>query len=398
MARLAHVLGTRWLAAGLVGLALASCSASSAERRYTQAEAVRTRGPSEAALTPGREIASLVLGEFPLDPARPILDGDTIRVRGLDATLRLLAVDTEETFKHDSERRAYEAGWEEYLRRMRGTSRRPVKMATPVGDLAKKWAEKFFRESPTVRLERDHPGEIRDFFGRYLAYVYAKKDGRWVNYNLECVRAGMSPYFQKYGRSRRFHAEFVRAQAEAREARRGIWDPSLQHYPDYEERLGWWDARGAAVAAFEEEAPDGTPHVVLTRFDAVPVLEENLNRTVTLFGLIGEIVKLPGEKAPTLVKLAKNRRLDVPLVFFDAKVLEDSGLAGRKGEFVRVVGKVTKYRDRVQIVVNDATQVRTYATAIVEEGPVDEAANEDEELPLALPATGSAPEAAPSAN
>src|SRR5690606_39944458 len=82
----------------------------------------------------------------------------------------------------------------------------------------------------TVRLERDQHGEIRDFYGRYLAYVFAKKDGKWVNYNIEVVRAGYTPYYQKYGRSRRFHEEFMQAEAEARAAKRGIWDPYTESY------------------------------------------------------------------------------------------------------------------------------------------------------------------------
>ena len=58
--------------------------------------------------------------------------------------------------------------------------------------------------------------------GRYLAYVMVKKDGNWVNYNIECVRHGFSPYFVKYGRSRRFHREFLEAQKLARDAKLGI--------------------------------------------------------------------------------------------------------------------------------------------------------------------------------
>lgn len=387
MRRFALLLGSRALVAAAVVLALVACRTATAERRYTRGDVDRALGEPNAPLTPGRELAALVIGEFPLDSARPILDGDTIRVKGLDATLRLLAIDTEETFKHDSERGAYARGWEQYLKTMRGDSLRPVKMATPVGDEAKKWAEQFFKGSPTVRLERDHPGEIRDFFGRYLAYVFGKKDGKWVNYNLECVRAGMSPYFQKYGRSRRFHDEFVKAQAEARAAERGIWDPTKQHYPDYDARLVWWDARGAAAAEFEAEAGSRPDYVVLTRFDAIPVLESRVDQYVTLFGIVGGIVKPPGEKAPTLVKLAKNRRLDVPLVFFDEKVFAATGLANRTSEFVSVRGKVTKYRDRLQIVVSDPAQVKTYPTAVPAGAPDEDAPDPslDEPAPAGAP-------------
>ena len=77
------------------------------------------------------EVVKLDLGEFPIDGANAVVDGDTIRVKGLDNSMRLLGLDTEETFKHDDERNAYAAGWDRYKKKMRGDSSRPVKMATP---------------------------------------------------------------------------------------------------------------------------------------------------------------------------------------------------------------------------------------------------------------------------
>ena len=136
-----------------------------------------------------------------------------------------------------------------------------------------------------MRLERDHPGEIRDFYGRYLAYVFAKKNGQWVNYNVECVRAGHSPYFMKYGRSRRFHREFVDAQKEAQEAKRGIWKPGAMHYDDYDERLRWWAEREAAITRFEREQNEHPEsHIALTRWDAMLKLEQRLGQEVTAAG------------------------------------------------------------------------------------------------------------------
>ena len=49
-----------------------------------------------------------------------------------------------------------------------------------------------------------------------MAYAFAEKNGVWVNYNIEAVRAGMTPYFSKYGFSRRFHKEFLAAEEEAK--------------------------------------------------------------------------------------------------------------------------------------------------------------------------------------
>ena len=186
------------------------------------------------------ESPGILIGEFRLTK---VVDGDTVKVDGLDSSLRLLGDDTEETFKNEADRRAMEASWEDYKKAKRNGGPRPAKYATPLGEQAKEFAKNWFAGVDKVRIERDHPAEIRDRYNRYLAYVFAQKGGAWVNYNLEAVRAGMSPYFPKYGNSRRFHQEFLAAQAEAKAAQRGIWAPGAPAYPDYPEREAWWTAR-----------------------------------------------------------------------------------------------------------------------------------------------------------
>jgi endonuclease YncB( thermonuclease family) len=314
---------------------LAACASGGqlpAERRQEKRAAQQEIATFEA---PG-----LVIGEFPL-ASKAVVDGDTIHVVGLNSSLRLLGIDTEETFKHEAERRAYEAGWEKYLKDQRGTSPHPVKMATPFGDEAKHFAERFFAGAATVRLERDHPKEVRDYYDRYLAYVFVQKDGQWLNYNVEAVRAGMAPYFSKYGYSRRFHNEFVTAENEARAARRGIWDPTIQHYPDYEERKKWWDGRAEFIKAFEAEAVDHENYLELTNIDAPARLEAAVGHEVVVLGSISE-VKL-GDPGPTLVMLGRRRGNDFPLVFFDKDVFAASHAGEHVGEYVRVKGTISRY-------------------------------------------------------
>jgi endonuclease YncB( thermonuclease family) len=285
--------------------------------------------------------AGIVLGEYPLGE-NAVVDGDTVRVEGLDATLRLLGIDAEETFKSEKDLRAYEAGFAAYMAKKRGTSDRPVKAATPLGMDAKKFAEEFFRGVTHVRLERDHPKEIRDAYDRFLAYVFVDKGGEWVNFNVECVRAGMSPYFSKYGYSRRFHEDFVAAQEEARAAKRGIWDPAKEHYPDYEERLVWWDGRAEVIAKFEREAAERPDWIILTNWDALDRLSAMEGQEVVLLGGISEVRPRKG-RAPARVMLGRRMFSDFPLVFFDDDVLESSGADRARGEFVRVRGTVTRY-------------------------------------------------------
>jgi endonuclease YncB( thermonuclease family) len=305
------------------------------------------------------ETPGVVIGEFTLTK---VTDGDTVRVDGLESSLRLIGLDCEETFKNEQDRRAVEADWQGYLKAKRGTSKRPVKMASPLGEQAKVFGKQFFADATLVRVERDDPRQIRDRFDRYLAYVFAKKNGTWVNYNVEVVRAGMSPYYAKYGYSKRFHAEFVRAEQEARAAGRGIWDPSAMAYPDYDERKAWWDARGEFIHQWEREAEGKPDHFLVDQWDVMARLEQRVGRQVTLLGTIGEI-RL-GDRGPTRVMLSRRMFSDIPLVFWDKDVFVASGVAGWKGEYISVTGVVTVYENKhthkkqLQIVIDQPGQIR----------------------------------------
>ena len=308
----------------------------------------------------------LVIGEFLLQN-KGVVDGDTIKVEGLDASMRLLGLDCEETFKNEKALRAYEVGFAEYLKNEQEKTEHPVKIPTPLGMEAKHFAEEFFADVHRVRLERDDPRDIRDRYNRYLAYVFAQKDGKWVNYNVECIRAGMSPYFTKYGYSTRFHDEMVEAQEEARAAKRGIWDPTKEHYRDYPLRLAWWDLRAEFVAEFQRDALKQKNFVTLTHWDSLQELEHFEGDEVVLLGNVGDI--RPGKNGgPTRVMLARRMFDDFTLVFFDDRVLESSKVEQAKGEFVRVRGTITKYKfrskgrrddgeEQLQIVVKDPRQI-----------------------------------------
>jgi endonuclease YncB( thermonuclease family) len=334
----------------LVAATLVACHPGHADR-YTRKAAQKSLQKLE---TPG-----LVIGEFKVTK---ISDGDTIRVDGLDSSLRLLGIDTEETFKSESDRRAFEDGWEQYKKMKRGDHPRPVKFATPLGEDAKHFAQHFFEGADKVRLERDHPAEIRDAYQRYLAYVFVNKNGTWVNYNVEAVRAGMAPYFPKYGNSRRFHEEFLEAQAEARAAKRGIWAPGVMSYPDYDERIAWWTARGNFVDEFRKAGEGKTNFIDISHWDATKQLENMVGKEVNVLGLVSDV--RIGEKGPTRVMLSRQQFSDFPLIFFDRDVLVQSGVMQWKGEYVWVTGVPTVYENRhthkkqVQIVIDRASQVR----------------------------------------
>lgn len=318
-------------------------------KRYSRKLAQKSLGKLEQ---PG-----IIVGEFHITK---VLDGDTVWVDGLDSSLRLLGDDTEETFKHEADRRAMEASWEDYKKAMR-PGLRPGKYATPMGEQAKVFAKHFFEGVDKVRIERDDPAEIRDAYNRYLAYVIALKNGTWVNYNVEVVRAGMSPYFSKYGYSRRYHKELLAALAEAKAAKRGIWAPGAPGYPDYPEREAWWNARGDFIDQFRKDAEGNPSFIDITHWDALDQLEKSIGKEVTVLGVVGDV--RIGDKGPSRVTLARQRVSGFPLIFFDRDVLGTSGLIEWKGEPVRVTGVPTMYENKhthkkeVQIVVDRASQV-----------------------------------------
>lgn len=336
----------------LSGVVLSACGSSSQTRRYNRKQAQTSLGKIES---PG-----LVIGEFSLPP-KAIIDGDTVKVRGLDTSLRLLAIDTEETYKRDADRRASDSDFTAYLESKKGSRGRPAKAATPLGEDGKKFAKKFFSGVTTVRLERDHPKEIRGRYNRYLAYVFVQKNGVWVNYNVEAVRAGMSPYFSKYGYSRRFHADFIAAEKEAKEKQIGIWKPGCECYPDYPLRRRWWDARADFILDFERKAAERDDYVVLTNWDALRTLEENLGQEVTILATVGDIRR--GDKGPSTATLSRRMFNDFPAVFFDPDVFAGSGITRYKGEFVAVTGVVNKYKRKydnkqiLQVLVSLPSQV-----------------------------------------
>jgi endonuclease YncB( thermonuclease family) len=287
--------------------------------------------------------AGLVIGVYPL-AKKAIVDGDTIKVDGLGSSLRLIGIDTEETFKYEKDWRAFEVGWDQYLIDQQAKTSRPIKVPTPVGMDAKYWAEDFFRGVTRVRLERDEPKEIRDRYNRFLAYVLVERDGQWVNYNVEVVRAGMSPYFSKYGYSRRYHEQFVAAEAEARAAKLGIWADGAQCYQDYDVRAKWWNGRAEFVKQFEVDAAEDPELISLTDWDALDRIQARLGEEVELLGTVGDIKQ--GERGPKRVLLSRRMFADFPLIFWEDDVFEESGIGRYRGEYIRVRGVVTSYTDR----------------------------------------------------
>jgi len=196
-----------------------------------------------------------------------VVDGDTLHVQraGKTAKLRLLCVDTEERFHP-------------------GQPSTAGKPQTVFGEQTALWAESFFaslaRGGQPLRLGLCFPGghEQRDAYGRTLCHVILP-DGR--DYELELVRTGHSPYFNKYGNSELAHAAFVAAQSAAQREKLGLWNPATNTPKTpgvpaakrpYARLLPWWNARAEALAGFrkrqaqhERGLVDGTDSAALER-------------------------------------------------------------------------------------------------------------------------------------
>lgn len=276
-----------------------------------------------------------------------VVDGDTFWVLEAQESLRLLCIDSEETVKTAEDRAASQldqldweqtvakaraskfletrlipkagvnAGdlasrWQKYTADMRKGAGRPVKFGTPYGNLAKEYAVWFFEEADVwdgnkdgkvmVRLEIDDLKRQVDIYGRYLVYSFVKgPDGQELNFHVEQVRVGMAPYFPKYGHSIRYKKDFEAAQREAQQAKRGIWSDDWGHYPDYDERLAWWNERGDTLYHFATNYGQNPDYFDLASPSELVRLRARVGDPVTVYGLIESI---RGRSDPATITLA----------------------------------------------------------------------------------------------
>lgn len=297
--------------------------------------------------------SSLIIGEFKISK---VTDGDTFRFENLDKPTRLLGIDTEETFKtDDAEQKTNEiaANWGAFYISEKGDSKMPVKTDSPLGFEAWKWAEEFFKNVDFVRLEKEDDERSVDIFGRYLVYMIAvMKDGTEINYNIECVKQGYSPYFNKYGNSKRFNKEFIEAQNYARDNSLGIWDPNKKHYPDYDKRLEWWNLRAKQIDDFETKYSGNELYFNLASDKDYARLENYLGQEITVFGNISDILT---KKYPYLMRIphTKNETFEIVIHEENAGMLADLDMDTKKEYSTYIKGKLEKYNDKYQIVLRN---------------------------------------------
>lgn len=130
-----------------------------------------------------------------------IHDGDTIQVGGI-GTVRLLGIDAPE--QEASHRDRFFRRWKISPENLRRTHREGKTYL--IGTL----------KGQTVLLKTD--AEQRDRYGRLLAYVYTPED-KLVNQDL--LEKGYAVVYRRFDFG--LKEEFLAAEAEARNARRGVW-------------------------------------------------------------------------------------------------------------------------------------------------------------------------------
>jgi endonuclease YncB( thermonuclease family) len=336
-----------------VALLLALLGPGSVRAEEPAAPAAPAAPPSSP--TGSGTAAELVLGTYPLG-ADALVDGDTLRVTGV-GSVRILGLDCEEVFKDARDRAAAAADFAAYASAKRGASKTPVKFGTPDGEAARELVRGLLAASTHVRLERDEVGGIeKDGFDRTLAHAILIGPAGEKHLALEVVRAGLSPYFVKYGRTRRWHAELAAAHVEARAARRGVWSAETgRHYPDYDERLAWWAEREAQVERWRAEPP-APERIHLGTVGAHERVAARVGAEVVLFGTVAR-TRLDGW--PRILWLSNRRGADVAAVVHSEAVwaaLDHDALARR---FVTVRGTVSLYQGRPQVEIGRADQVAT---------------------------------------
>lgn len=133
-----------------------------------------------------------------------VIDGDTIDIdyNGKRERIRFLNVDTPESVHPDRTRN------------------------TRLGKLTSDYTKERL-SGKYISLEFD--GKKRGRYGRLLAYVSLDKN----NFNLELVQKGWSPYYTKYGKSKKHHDQFILAQNHARLEGENIWSSPALVPPQY---------------------------------------------------------------------------------------------------------------------------------------------------------------------
>jgi micrococcal nuclease len=133
-----------------------------------------------------------------------VSDGDTFVLENGEK-VRMLGIDTPEKYESSKLDRDAERS---------GSDKKTIQK---LGELASQYTKKLI-EGKRVVLVPEPNHEDKDKYGRLLRYVYLE-DGTFVNKKI--IEDGYASAYRKFGLSKQ--DEFVKAEKEARENRKGLW-------------------------------------------------------------------------------------------------------------------------------------------------------------------------------
>lgn len=299
--------------------------------------------------------SNFVIGKYKI---KKIVDGDTFNFENLDVSTRLLCIDTEEIFKgKDAEEKTNDIAydWPEYYNEKKGDTKMPVKSNSPFGYTAYQWAKEFMDGVDSVTLELDSYERTIDLYNRGLVYVIVEKNGQRINFNLECVRNGYSPYFVKYGNSKRFHTDFLNAQEEAKANKAGIWNVNTKCYPDYPQRLTWWETRAKQLQEFENHSKDEKYFDLMSR--EYSDLENYLGSEIIIFGTISETISKENKFVFVMTR-KRGETLDLITYSENFDILKQLDIDSLKEYYIYAKGKLEKNSQRYFVKIKSAGQIR----------------------------------------
>lgn len=226
-----------------------------------------------------------------------VRDGDTIEVSGIAQSVRYIGIDSPEV--------GHGMGSDD-----------------PLGERATELNSRLV-EGSTVTLEFDE--ERYGVYGRVLAYVYVGE----VDVNEEMLRSGLA-WTSFIEPNTRHRERYLAAEREAREHRRGLWGPLEDvHYPE------------------------GNAGFMIEPSEAGRFMDQRVVTSGTITG---------SKTNRNVVALKMEGGLDIVIFRFNLPNFEFFGIDPRQDythAVVSVIGRVTEYKGKPQIVVDHPVSMRT---------------------------------------
>ena len=285
-----------------------------------------------------------------------VVDGDTlvVPIEGADEYLRLLSLDTEES---------------------KPSSSKPV---TPLGQEATAEANRFWDEGDPVILE--FPGteslrtclkKYRGNFKRLLVWAYRPDN---TDYQEHMIKAGLSPYFVKYGYAKLAanHDRYTAAEREAQTARRGVWDQLTgngREINNYAALTTWWTLRAKVINEYREHLATNPANPVLnTRLDYDELLKAaQQERELSIFTEVRNVDTADGHAVIDIGSIKRRFCVFIPNAYTSpsrVRVLNllnlryiAGDLAHPRRGYVYLQGRLDTYRGTPQIRIESTSQI-----------------------------------------